>query len=90
MYRLGQLVRPSGVAGRCGAAAGPAETALVAEWLGAFHDEAQPHAAVQDWRASAQRRVAAGEVHLWYVDGAPVSLAAVTAPAAGVARGRRR
>ena len=86
MYCLGELVRPSGVAGRCGAAAGPAETALVAEWFGAFHDEAQPHAAVQDWRASAQRRVAAGEVHLWYVDGAPVSLAAVTAPAAGVAR----
>jgi GNAT superfamily N-acetyltransferase len=86
MYRLGELVRPSGVPGRAAAAAGPAEIALVSGWLGAFHDEAQSHAPVEDWRASAERRVAAGEVHLWHDRGAPVSLAAVSAPAAAVAR----
>jgi predicted GNAT family acetyltransferase len=86
LYRLGQLVRPSGVPGRPAAAAEPADIALVAEWLGAFHDEAQPHAPVDDWRASAERRVVAGEVYVWHDWGTPVAVAAVSAPAVGVAR----
>jgi predicted GNAT family acetyltransferase len=86
MYRLGTLVRPSGVPGRAAVAAAPADIALVAGWLGAFHDEVQPHAPVEDWRASAERRVAAREVHLWHTGGGPVALAAVSAPVAGMAR----
>ena len=69
-----------------GAAAGPADIALVAEWFGAFHDEAQPHAPLEDWHASAERRVTEAEVHVWQDRGAPVAVAAVSAPAAGVAR----
>jgi GNAT superfamily N-acetyltransferase len=98
MYRLGELARPSGVPGRAARAAVPADIALVAAWLGAFHDEAQPHAPIQDWRSLAERLVAAGEAHLWHDGGSPVALAAVSAPADGVARvgpvytppGRRR
>jgi predicted GNAT family acetyltransferase len=58
----------------------------MAAWLAAFHDEAQVEAPVLDWRAVAERRVRAGQVHLWQDDGARVALAAVSAPAAGVAR----
>jgi GNAT superfamily N-acetyltransferase len=86
MYQLGELARPSGVPGRPAVAAAPADVALAASWFGAFHDEAQPRAPVEDWRALAERRVAAGEVHLWHDGGAPVAVAAVSAPAAGVAR----
>ena len=79
MYQLGELARPSGVPGRPAVAAAPADVALVASWFGAFHDEAQPHAPVEDWRALAARRVTAGEIHLWHDGGAPVALAAVSA-----------
>ena len=83
MYLLGELVRPSGVPGRAGAAAGPADIALVAEWFGAFHDEAQPHAPLEDWHASAERRVTEAEVHVWQDRGAPVTAEATAAALAG-------
>jgi hypothetical protein len=86
MYRLCELVRAPCVPGRPATAAVPADIALVAAWLGAFHDEAQPHAPVEDWRALAERRVAAGEVQLWHDGGAAVAVAGVSAPAVGVAR----
>ena len=86
LYRLGELVRPAGVPGAPALATAPDNVELVADWLAAFHDEATPRAPVQDWRAFAGRRIAAGQVHLWHDAGAPVALAAVSAPAAGVAR----
>jgi predicted GNAT family acetyltransferase len=86
MYRLGQLTWPQGVAGEAAAAVTPRDIELVASWLAAFHEEAQPHAPVWDWRALAERRVRAGQVHLWRNGDAAVSLAGVSAPAAGVAR----
>jgi predicted GNAT family acetyltransferase len=86
MYRLGELAWPHGVAGEAVAAVTPRDIELVAGWLAAFHEEAQPHAPVWDWRASAERRVGAGQVHLWRDEDVFVSLAAVSAPAAGVAR----
>jgi GNAT superfamily N-acetyltransferase len=86
MYRLGELVHPSGVPGGSAPAVALGEVGLVAGWFAAFHDEATPHAPVEDWRDLAERRVAAGQIHLWYDSGAAVSLAAVSAPAAGVAR----
>jgi GNAT superfamily N-acetyltransferase len=86
MYRLGDLARPRGVAGRGVVAEAPRDVDLVANWLAAFHDEAQPQAPRADWRAVAERRVANGQVHLWHDVDRPVALAAVGAPAVGVAR----
>ena len=86
MYRLAELARPAGVPGRAAVPGAPADIAVVAAWLGAFQDEAQPYAPADDWHALAERRVAAGEVHLWHDGGAPVAVAAVSAPAVGVAR----
>jgi predicted GNAT family acetyltransferase len=39
-----------------------------------------------DYQSVAVTRVAAGEVELWWSGGEPVSMAAVSAPAAGVSR----
>jgi len=86
MYRLGQLAWPYGIAGEAVAAVTPRDVELVASWLAAFHEEAQPHAPVWDWHALAERRVASGHVRLWRDEDTVVSLAGVSAPAAGVAR----
>jgi predicted GNAT family acetyltransferase len=86
LYRLRSLTRPRGVPGQAVAAATPGDIDLMAIWLAAFHAEAQPEAPPQDWRALAERRITAGQVHLWQDDGVFVSLAAVSAPAVGVAR----
>ncbi|HET9094661.1 MAG TPA: GNAT family N-acetyltransferase [Solirubrobacteraceae bacterium] len=86
MYRLGLLTCPSRVSGRAGLARDPDDVDQVARWLAAFHDEAVPLHPTEDWLAFAQRRVAAGQVHLWHDHGRPVSLAAVSAPVAGVVR----
>lgn len=58
---------------------------VLARWAEAFH-EAQPEAPVQDWHDWARLRIDAGQLHLWRVGGEPVAMAAVTVPAAGVAR----
>jgi predicted GNAT family acetyltransferase len=86
MYRLGELVHPTGVSGHASVAAKPGDVELVADWLGAFHDEAKPHGPVEDWHAFAIRRINDGRFHLWNDGGEPVALAGVSAPAAGVAR----
>jgi GNAT superfamily N-acetyltransferase len=85
MYRLGQLVRPADVPGEA-TLAGPGDVELVAGWFAAMHDEATPQAPLEDWRALADRRISAGQIHLWQDGGAPVAVAGVSAPAAGVAR----
>jgi GNAT superfamily N-acetyltransferase len=85
MYRLAQLVEPEEVPGEAGIAL-PSDSDMVADWFTAFHDEAQPHAPVEDWTVVARRRIAAKEVHVWRNNGDPIALAAVSAPAAGVAR----
>ena len=38
---------------------GPRDVDLVADWLGAFHHEATPHAPSEEWRIFAERRIAA-------------------------------
>ena len=86
LYRLGMLRSPENVAGRGLIATTPQHVDLMAAWLAAFHDEAQTEAPVLDWHALAQRRVAAGQVHLWQDADPVVSLAGVSAPAVGVAR----
>jgi RimJ/RimL family protein N-acetyltransferase len=85
MYRLFELVTPTGVPG----GPRPADTTdveVVAAWLGAFHDEAQPHAPLEDWTSVALRRVTSGQFRLWDLDGATVSMAGFSDPAAGVSR----
>jgi predicted GNAT family acetyltransferase len=74
------------VPGAAVVAAAPGDVEVVAAWLAAMHDEATPHAPVNDWRALAEQRIAGREIHLWCDYGAPVALAAVSAPAAGVSR----
>lgn len=86
MYRLGQLRRPMTVPGAAAVATGPGDVELVAQWFAAFHEEATPYAPVEDWPTFAKRRVSAGQIHFWRDDGRAVSVAAVSAPAAGVAR----
>jgi RimJ/RimL family protein N-acetyltransferase len=85
MYRLGDLVWPESVRGEA-FRAGSAESSMVAEWFAEFHDEAQPDAPIDDWSGMAQRRINAGDVHLWRAEGVPVALAAVSGAPAGVAR----
>lgn len=85
-YRLGSLVPPQGVGGRGITAATAQDVELMAAWLGAFHDEAQPEAPTLDWYAAAEQRIDARQVHFWEADGVVVAMAAVSAPAAGVAR----
>jgi RimJ/RimL family protein N-acetyltransferase len=85
MYRLADLVWPEAVLGESHRAE-PTESDLVAEWFAEFHDEAQRDAPVDDWTAMAQRRIEAGDVHLWRAEGVPVALAAVSGAPAGVAR----
>jgi hypothetical protein len=85
MYRLGQLRRPRTVPGGAAVATAPDDVELVAGWVAAFHDEAVPDAPVEDWSTSAERRIAAEQIHLWRDGGRVVSLAGVSAPAAGVA-----
>jgi GNAT superfamily N-acetyltransferase len=86
MYRLGELSRPGTVPGEGALAQAPGDVELVADWLAAFHDEVQPHAPTEDWSTLAEQRITAGQIHLWRDRGRAVSLAAVSAPAAGVAR----
>ena len=85
MYRLTELRMPKAV-GQADRAGPSQDLGLVANWLAAFHDEAQPHAPVDDWTAVAQRRMSAGELHLWRVDGVPVAVAGVSRAVGGVAR----
>lgn len=86
LYRLAQLAPLQGVAGHATLAVAPGDVELVAGWTRAFHDEAQPSAPVDDVLAIVGQRIKAGEIHLWRVGDAPVAVAAVSAPAAGVAR----
>jgi predicted GNAT family acetyltransferase len=85
MYRLADLVWPEEVLGEASRAEA-SESSMVAQWFEAFHDEAQPDAPVDDWTVMAQRRIEAGDVHLWRADRVPVALAAVSEAPAGVAR----
>jgi predicted GNAT family acetyltransferase len=86
MYRLVDLVWPDAVRGQARRADTSRDLSLVAAWFAAFHDEAQPYAPVDDWTAMAQRRMKAGEVHLWQAEREAVALAGASGAAAGVAR----
>jgi predicted GNAT family acetyltransferase len=82
LYRLGALVCPSvsGSARR----AGDDDLALAVRWLEAFEADAGVHRT--NVEPGARERIAGGRLWLWEHDGEPVSMAARTAPAAGVSR----
>ena len=85
MYVLGTLRRPEGVTGRGRQATGD-DVDLLVGWLRAFFaaDHHVSHKA--DIDEVARRRLADGQFWLWEDGGDPVSVAGVSAPAAGVAR----
>ena len=85
MYRLEKLRRPRNVPGEGTLATVPSDVELVSGWVAAFHDEARAHAPSEPV-VTFERRIAAGGVHLWRDRGTAVSMAAVSAAAAGVAR----
>lgn len=86
MYCLGELRPPSGVPGEAVLATAPEDIELIAGWFAAFHAGARAHAPSEDWPRIAERRVAAGQIHLWRDGGTAASLAGVSASTAGVAR----
>lgn len=85
MYVLRELRAPEGIAGNPRLASSH-DLDRVATWLQSFWEEAMLGEPDEDHEATARRRLAAGQIWLWDVHGETVSLAAVSAPANGVAR----
>ncbi|MDT5119716.1 MAG: hypothetical protein QOE30_5455, partial [Mycobacterium sp.] len=87
LYRLGDLVAPNGVPGEC-RVAGAADADLLLDWIDGFFVDA--FGVVSDRGARrgflGDIRAYGGGVVLWWVDGVPVSMARVHAPAAGMSR----
>jgi ribosomal protein S18 acetylase RimI-like enzyme len=87
LYRLGDLVAPNGVPGEC-RVAGAADADLLLDWVDGFFVDA--FGVVSDRGARrgflGDIRAYGGDVVLWSVDGVPVSMARVHAPAAGMSR----
>jgi len=84
LYRLGELQSPAPPPGRARAGEA-ADVDLAARWLAAFEDDAGVKRT--NVEAAARERIDDGRLWLWEDDaGTPVSLAARTATAAGVAR----
>ncbi|MDO3640054.1 GNAT family N-acetyltransferase, partial [Mycolicibacterium arseniciresistens] len=87
LHRLGHLRPPNGVAGRARLAT-TEDTALLVDWIEAFYGETFGHPRDD---AAGRRLVATAfevgdRILLWTVDGEPVGMAMLRAPAAGVAR----
>lgn len=85
MYVLGDLRAPEGIAGNPRLAVSQ-DLNGVATWLQSFWEEAMLGEPDEDHGATARRRLEAGQIWLWDVGGETVALAAVSAPAVGVAR----
>jgi predicted GNAT family acetyltransferase len=87
LYRLDELVPPTGVPG-ASRIAGAADAELLLDWLDGFFVDAFDAASDREARRGylADIRADGGHVVLWSVDGVPVSMARVHAPAAGMCR----
>lgn len=87
LYRLDDLVEPNGVPGEC-RVAGASDADLLLDWIDGFFVDA--FGVVSDRGARrgflGDIRAYGGDVVLWSVDGVPVSMARVHAPAAGMSR----
>jgi GNAT superfamily N-acetyltransferase len=83
LYRLGDLTTPAGVPG-IARAAGPADRPVLVAWHEAFSQEIGE--AAGNAGGAVDARTGDGELTIWDVEGAPVSMAGLTRPLAGVAR----
>jgi len=83
VYRLDAVRLPDGVPGRLRPAT-PADQQLAVEWSRGFVREVDMP--VSGLEESARRRIAAGQLWFWEVDGEPVSMAGDAPPVAGVVR----
>jgi RimJ/RimL family protein N-acetyltransferase len=87
LYRLDDLALPKGVPG-VGRLAAAADAELIVEWLDGFFAEAFGATSDRDARRRYLGEIIGdgGDIVLWSVGGAPVSMARVHAPAAGMSR----
>jgi predicted GNAT family acetyltransferase len=85
MYRVDAVTAPQSVKGSA-RLANAGDGALLARWLTQFRAEAETDNAAEDVDLLVKRRLAHYKTWLWYVEGAPVSLAGCSHPAAGLAR----
>jgi len=85
MYRLTELIDPAATPG-VARQGGPDERRVLIEWFEHFNAETHPDQPREAAATAVDRRLAAGELWLWWDGGRPVSLAGHSAPAAGVAR----
>jgi GNAT superfamily N-acetyltransferase len=87
LYRLDDLVLPKGVPG-VGRLAGATDTESIVDWLVGFFADAFGAGSDREARRRYLSDIVGdgGDIVLWSVDGAPVSMARVHAPAAGVSR----
>jgi GNAT superfamily N-acetyltransferase len=87
LYRLDDLTLPVGVPG-AGRLAEAADAETIVDWLDGFFADAFDAASdrAARWRYLTDIVGHGGDIVLWLVDGAPVSMARVHAPAAGMSR----
>jgi predicted GNAT family acetyltransferase len=84
LYRLDVLTPPQPLPPGAPRVADPADRALLAAWMTAFHADVGD--AVQAVAEVVEDKLSYGGLTLWEVDGVPVSMAGVTRPAAGMVR----
>ncbi|HXP22173.1 MAG TPA: GNAT family N-acetyltransferase [Streptosporangiaceae bacterium] len=84
LYRLGDLVAPSPAVSGSSRVAGPADRDLLLAWFESFGREVGEESS--DLTKVVDARIEEGRLTLWQLNGAPVSMAGVTSPLAGVAR----
>jgi ribosomal protein S18 acetylase RimI-like enzyme len=85
LYVLGDLAPPAGVPGAARRVGEP-DVPMVARWWGDFGAEAVPGSPRADLDQVVRRRMRAGAVELWEVDGEPTALGGWVGPVAGLAR----
>jgi GNAT superfamily N-acetyltransferase len=84
LHRLGELTPPDPIAPGAPRVGGPADRELLVDWHRAFADEiGEPSVNVDEF---VDDRISHNGLTLWEVDSAPVSMAGVTRPVAGVVR----
>lgn len=81
IYRLTRVKPPPKIEGAL-LQAGASETEIVADWLEDFRAEAIPHETANPTRSlmMAEKRVRAGEIFVWEVNGKPVAMAGIAGP----------
>lgn len=84
LFRLGELAPPEPAPAGRARTAGTGDRDLLVEWYEAFAAEIEEHGLNAD--TFVDDRLSHGGVTVWEVDGAPVAMAGITRPLAGMAR----